>query len=487
MTIGRRLIKNLASLTIAEVAIRILGTLLTIIVARFFSVSEFGALGVALAFASYLNLFTDFGLTTFAIREISKNKSEAPRLVPAILATQGLIACLLLAILLIAIPFLPFSSQAKELTLLYGLGILPSALNVSYLFVAWERMELLALSKIAMQGGVVGLGFLIVFFYHNIAGLPLAQFISAMVASLAMLFYLRHDVLVDWRLADWSIIPTVLRQSWPFLVSALAVQIYMNSDVIFLQILTNQEIVGFYSAAYKIILLLITAGAFLNTVSFPLLASSHQSNPRLFKELLLLLSRVSGIVSLPLVVGGILLANLLVVMVYGDQYAPASGAFALLLPIIPVMFLNAAIGSALAVMGKQRKGMIAACVGAGLNILLNIILIPKYGMLGAATATLVAELAVLGVNIRYFFKAQGSAFCLRLLSGFFARNALPCGVMGGVVWLALFSTQNLLLLIPLGTVTYIVCLIIFKSVTREDLGYVRRLFRPTAIARTASA
>src|SRR5437588_5394069 len=129
----KKISKNFASLTIAEGVTRTCAILLFIYTARVLGVTSLGELAFATSVISFFTFFADFGLTTLGIREIARHKKETDSYGTNILLFQVLFALLLLTLIGLLLFFLPLGNTLKVITFYYGLGIIPLALDMSYI------------------------------------------------------------------------------------------------------------------------------------------------------------------------------------------------------------------------------------------------------------------------------------------------------------------------------------------------------------------
>lgn len=277
MTTGRRLIKNFLSLSGSDIVARLLGSILTIYIARTLGAGVFGQLSFALAFTSYFSFFSDFGLTTLGIREIAKDKRKTASYGTNILTLQLILAFILILVVSVILYFLPLSPRIKIITFLFSLSIIPGALNMAYIFQAHEKMEYVAIGKIIAQLGYVIVGFIFIYLFKDILVLPIVSLVAAFIGSGVIFYLLRKKIQFAWSRIDWQAIKNLIKKALPFVIAALAVQIYYNMDSIMLQFMKGEVVVGLYNSAYKIILLIITFGFFVAGAFFPLISNAFKN------------------------------------------------------------------------------------------------------------------------------------------------------------------------------------------------------------------
>jgi len=181
-------------------------------------------------------------------------------------------------------------------------------------------------------------------------------------------------------------------------VSSVMVTIYFYVDTLLLRPMQGEASVGYYNAAYRILAFSIMVPVLFNQVIFPILSRfsyiDYQKNPtlkRIFRRTVLYMA-VSGI---PVATALYFLATPVLTLVCGDNYARSSDCLRILSLAICSIFLTYPHISMLIASGKQMLFALIAGFSGIFNVILNLILIPKYSFEGAAWATFFTETAVL--------------------------------------------------------------------------------------------
>jgi O-antigen/teichoic acid export membrane protein len=240
--------------------------------------------------------------------------------------------------------------------------------------------------------------------------------------------------------------------------------------------------VGEYSAAYK---LLETTAFFSWAVNVAVLPSLSRLSPHTNPTVGFVYQRALKLlvaITLPVAVGGMVLAGPIVSLLYGSQYHRAAHALALLSPTI-VLFSISALTSQLFFTQERRPTVALVYAAVGLeNILLNLLLIPRFSLYGAAAGTSISELLVAGSLIVIAGKLRGRLELRRLLTGPVLASA------GAGALLALLHGSPLVG-VPLAAAAYLALLLGYERVAFPDdfsvigamLGQVRsRLAGPAA-------
>jgi O-antigen/teichoic acid export membrane protein len=168
------------------------------------------------------------------------------------------------------------------------------------------------------------------------------------------------------------------------------------------------EEVGLYTATYKLMWMVMSFLSILSTVFFPLIARASAKDSNTDSPESELYLKFLFMAALPLIAGGILLAEPLTTFIIGKEYVGSGVLFSLLLP--NVLFGGLAIyyaGMRLIALNRNREYVVAVTIGALVNVGANLIAIPLWGSVGAAITTCLSQAAVAGVAAWYGRQHRG--------------------------------------------------------------------------------
>jgi O-antigen/teichoic acid export membrane protein len=224
--------------------------------------------------------------------------------------------------------------------------------------------------------------------------------------------------------------------------------------------------VGLYNAAYKIILVLLGLGGLLQETLFPLCSRFFKESNEKLVVLLNISEKIYVTIAIPLGVGGTLLAKPLIILIYGNSYEGATLPFQILIWTVVVIFTSLTFGFTLMACDRERSYMLGVGCGALANIILNSVLIPPFGMIGAAVATLAAEIVV----IIYMVINSREIACIRV-ERYILRPVIASSVMGlAIAW----SNLHVLINIFIGMFVYIIVFLLLRGIRKEDVILFKR-------------
>lgn len=467
MSTTRRIAKNTSILSISQIISYILIFFYTIYIARFLGAEGFGTLCFALAFSGILVIFADLGLNILIVREVARDLSLANKYLGNGLLIKSLLALLSFGLIVLIIN--TFHHYPYETVLVVYFisisAILTSIFGVFFsIFQAHEKMEYQSLSQIfnniLMFSGVI----LAIKLNYTVVGFSEVFFITSFITLIFTL------VVYTWKFGypkieiDFSFWKSTLREAIPYGLSGIFVMIYYWIDSIMLSYMVGNEVVGYYNAAYRIIAIFLSFHTLFILSIFPVMASYYKSSNNVLKFAFERSFKYLLIISVPIALFTTLLANKIILLLFGPSYLPAIIALQILIWTIIFMFLNGLAGN---LMGSVNKQLVVTAItgfGAVFNITLNILLIPRYSFTGASYATLLTEFVLMPILIYVIWKNQYTD--IHPLIKDLPKIIISTLVMG--IFVFYLNNLNLFLLIPIAAVTYLGTLYLTKILDKDD-------------------
>ena len=471
----QRVVKNSVTPMAAQVLARTVDLGFAIIMLRLLGPTSYGGYAFAVVLIGYFAIVTDFGLGTLLTREVSRDHAQADRyLTNTVLLRLAL--CLVVAPPLAVVTWLFQQYSGLPLaavlaTWLFYLSLIPGSFSGAFsaLFSAHEKMEYPAVMIVltTLLRATVGIACLLVGW--GVIGLGVTSLIVTTINALAF-WALAKQALPTLRLhIELPYLRGLMGTAAPLMVNNLLNTVFFRMDVLLLQAFLGVQMVGYYHTAYKFVDAPLMISAFLTLALFPVFSRLAQDAP---ERLLEVYSRsVKGllILSLPIALGVTLLAEPLILLFFGDAYAPAIRPLQLLIWFLPLSYVNGVTQYILIAINRQRFITVAFLLGAGFNLLANLYAIPKYGMEGAAVTTVLSEIVLLVPFLwQVRLRLGGVPFSLATL-----RPLLALGIT--LAALAFLNALPLWWLAGLGIGLYLILLPILRVFDGDDKALLRRL------------
>lgn len=428
--VSSRLLRHALALAAGEGLVRCLAALAWIVLARALGTEALGALEFVVAIVAYGQIATIAGLDWSGIRRIARGEPTGPAVEEFLPLRLGAALAGLLVLFCMA-PVLPRSGLGPLLAA-YAFTLPVAALNPRWAFLAEERGIEAAAASLLGQGVFLAGVVLGVSHPEHLGRLPALSVLSE--ATTALFLAVRLGVPVGFR-RPWSRLGRPLREAVPIGLTQLVGQAIFNADVILLGYLGPLDGVGKYSAAYRVVTWLQVFPNAAFTAIFPALArheASRNGSPIPGDRRLAVQSAEWSLaLTLPVALAVFVLAEDLVRVLFGATFAGAVPALRCLVWSLPIVSYRAVFRQLLLAGGQELSNLALASGTAALNIGLNLVLIPRFGLLGAAAATIVSETALFvgaAARVRSVFGRLG-----------LARPALE-GIAAGAVALLLATS-----------------------------------------------
>ncbi len=458
----RRTVKNLLSLSIAQLISQASLFLALVYLARTLGAADLGKIAFAQAVILYFTLTTNLGLNILGVREVARDRNNIDKYVSNILGLRLVLAVVSFSLLLIFVWVINKTSEVKYLIIFFGFSLFFSALLLEWLFQGVEKMGSISISRILNRFFYVALIFLLVRNSRQILIIPWLYTGGTLIASGFLLFaYVRRfgKLRLSFDFLFWK---DMLRRALPMGAAFVMIQIYYNFDTVMLGFMKNDEVVGWYNAAYKIVLFIWAFIPIFMNVIFPLMSKYYKQSRRKLERLISSATRVMITVAFPLGLGGTFLAGPIITFFYGTEFSNGIIAFQILIWTVVVIAIRCTYEQSFLACDRGKRYLWGVMIGAGTNIVLNLFFIPYFGLKGAAVATVISEI-VFSLYMFYYFDLVSRTKIL----GFLLKPFLAASFMGLVLYY--LKDVNLLLSILIGVITYSAAIFLLKGVTWAEV------------------
>jgi O-antigen/teichoic acid export membrane protein len=397
-TIRQTVAKNTFWLFFGEISGRLLRAVLVIYAARILGVENWGVFSYTITMSAFFSIFSDFGLSALLTKKFIRNpETQEKYLSTAFFIKLGMLIFSIFLIIFIA-PFFTKIEAVKPLLLIAALILAFDGLREFSLALnrALEKMEREALVKIITNFAIVGFGIGFLLIFATARTLAIAYAIGSGIGFLAIIWILRSYFKNLFSNFSKNLLWPILTSAWPFALLGLLGTIMINTDILMLGWYKTTEEIGFYSAAQRPVqFFYIIPGLFAMAV-FPTFARLAKKDNEKFRRILERTITLILLIGTPLALGGIILGKEVILLLFGNQYLASVLAFQILLITILFNFPNALLSNAIFAYDEQKKFIGVVALGALGNVALNILLIPPYGIAGAAIATIGAQILITG-------------------------------------------------------------------------------------------
>ncbi len=387
--------KNTSWLFAEKVLRMAVGLFVGIWVARYLGPERFGLLSYAQSFVGLFATIATLGLDGIVIRELVKDESRRDELIGTAFYLKLMGAFGVLVMLAIAVNFTSNDSYANYLVFIVASATVFQSFNVVDMYFQSKVM-----SKYVVYTNIISLSvssvFKIVLILNEaplIAFAWVILFDSVILACGFMYFYVKNNSTFHLRKLVFKKITAVglLRDSWPLILSGIVISIYMKIDQVMIKEMLGSESVGLYSVAVKLSELWYFIPLAMVGSLFPAIISAKKRGEGFYlirlQKLYDLMVWMAIAIALPMT----FFSDWIIELLFGNAYLKAGSVLMIHIWTGVFVFLGLAFGKHLITENLTKKSFYRTLLGAVLNVALNYILIPLYGIQGAAIATLLGQ------------------------------------------------------------------------------------------------
>jgi len=416
-----KIMANINWLTVEKIFNMMISLFIGVWVARYLGPDKYGVMNYAVAFVALFSPLSRLGLDSIVVRNIVQNPEKKDEYLGTTLVLKFGGSVALFGLVLFLITFFKTDHPKTQLyVLIIAFGYIFKSIDTINL---WFQSQIQSKYTVFSRSGSLFLVSLLKIAFiltHS----PLTAFIWAitidtiMTAVFLFFFYQAKGFL---SLFHWKIkIPVVkdlLKDSWPLILSSIAIIIYMRIDQVMLGTMLNSSALGIYSAAVKISEKWYFIPTIISLSVFPSIINTKKKSEGKYLDRLQKLYDFFTWFSICFALLITLFSKSIILFLYGQDYSQASSVLSVHIWAGVFVFLGIASRRYLIIENATKITFFRTFSGALSNVILNVILIPIYGIMGAAYATLVSY-AISGYFSNILFKKSRKIFIMFLKSLF---------------------------------------------------------------------
>ncbi|MCR1025127.1 flippase [Cellulophaga baltica] len=386
-------------------------------VARYLGPENLGILSYAQSYVAIFLSFSTLGLNGILVRELVLNPQDKNNLVGTSFILQSLGSILLMSVLVIGIQFTKNTDLLNKIIIILGTVTFFQSFGVIKSY-----FESIVESKYIVYVSVIGMVISSVLkVYLILTEAPLIYFVyvilsDSIVIALGQIYFYKKKKL---SLKSWTFsaqkAKKLLKDSWPLILSGIIVSVYMKVDQIMIKEIMDTASVGQYSAAVRLSEAWYFIPIVISSSLFPAVVNAKKISEELYYKRLQKLYDLMVIISLSIAIPFTFLSEFLVQFLYGDAYYLSGGVLSIHIWTGIFVFLGVSRGNWILNENLQRYTSLYLGIGMLINLILNWFFIPKFGIIGAAYATLISQ-SVSVLFAPYLFKATRISFYMMIKS-----------------------------------------------------------------------
>lgn len=364
-------------------------------VSQHLGVQGYGEYNYAASIVSYISYFAAMGISTYGVREgaLHRNdKKQEEKLCSQLISINIMTTIISLVGMIVLCAWIRELAAERPYILVLSLSILFGTIGAEWINQIYEDFLFLTIRYVIMQVVSVILLFVLVKTPQDVVKYCYITVISSAGANLLNVFHVRKYVKIrfTWKMDFKNHFPHM----FIFFLSSLATVVYVNSDITMLGSICGSYEAGLYSLSskiYNIIKMLLYA---IISTAIPKITALYGSNKVEYTNLTKKTYKMLTLIVIPAGAGLAALSTDIIVILGGKSYIDASTSLMILAAAIPFAIYGAFYSSYYIIVASNEKVVLwTTVISAGANIMLNVFLIPRIGINGAAITTVIAEFA----------------------------------------------------------------------------------------------
>ncbi|NCS98916.1 flippase [Candidatus Parcubacteria bacterium] len=364
----------------------------SIYIARYLGPSNYGLFNYVISFVGLFGFLSSLGLDGVLNREIVKDHDKKDTLIGTSFYLK--LAGSVLAIITVFIVSIFTTSDTFTLILiwLFALNFIPTAFNVLEVYFNSQVLaKKVVISQITAGAISAILKLLLIYFDKGIFWLTVIYIVEATIIALLLLFnFTKIGNSIKKLKFDLKVAKSLLSDSWPLILSGVAVGIYMKIDQVMIKNMLGNEQVGLYAVAVKLSEIWYFIPGIITASVFPAIVNAYKRSEEEFNKRMSKLYFVMFWSSFLIALSTTFLAGPIVKILFGEAYLGSVAVLQIYIWSGIFVFLGVSVGKYLLTKNYIKISLLGTTLGSIINVLMNLFLIGRIGIEGAAISTFVS-------------------------------------------------------------------------------------------------
>ena len=403
----RRYFANTSWLIAEKITRLAVGLFVGVWVARYLGPEQFGTLSYAQAFVGLFGAVATLGLDGIVIKHLVKDEGNRDLFLGTAFSLKLLSAIVALVIIWFVALMTSYENNDTIIITIIASALLFQSLNViDFYFQSKVLSRYIVIVNLISQLSASFIRIALILTNAPLIAFAYVILFDAIILAVGYTYVFKHKNLSfrQWKF-NITTASELLKHSWPLALSGVVISIYMKIDQVMIKEILGKTSVGHYAAAVKISEAWYFVPVVINSSLFPAIINAKKRSRKEFHDRLKILysfmlwSAVA--ISIPTTIYSKYIINLL----YKEQFDQASTVLMIHIWAGVLVSLGVVTSSIVISNNKQKNALIATSIGAISNIILNFFMIPRFGIIGAAFATIISQI-ISGLFVPIFYKVD---------------------------------------------------------------------------------
>lgn len=468
----KTIFQNMSWLLISQIIASICGFIWTILIARYLGVSDYGILGFAISLTGILAITTDFGISTYIVRDIATDYASSPKYLGNAIPLKTLFAAGTFILTLIILIIMKSDEFIITITLLFTIEmIIKSFINLfNGYFQAFEKVKYQGIGNTILN--IILFVFILISIFTDLGlyGIVISYIMANIIALVYEYYVLNKHISKPKFEFDKEFCKTMTLLSLPFAITGILYSVYYSIDVVMLTNMIGNYATGIYNATYKLIAVLNLFYSIYIAVIFPVMSKFFKNDKKL-----LLISYEKSIkylmlVMIPLAIATMFYSLDIIQLIYGHQYDAASSVLSILIWTVCLLFISGAGNNLLNASHKEVTVTKIYAIAAAFNIILNLFMIPYFSYNGAAITTVLSDILIVALQTYVIYKLGHRVN--RKLYYDLIKIITGSIILGIALY---FLNLNMWVAIPVGIIIYLATVYLLRVFDKDDKYVIKEI------------
>lgn len=408
----QKIIANMGWLFLDKILRMGVGFIVGVWVARYLGPEQFGTINYGTAFVGIFGSIATLGLDNIVIREIVRQPDEKYSLVGTAFVLKLFASVVSFLLSVLAIHFFKSDKLVKITVVIIAAGMIFQSFDViRFWFESQVKSKYVVIAQNVAFLIAAAIKIILLVSRASLMAFVWTMLIEVLLGAIGVIFYYKFT---GERFLKWKFRVTtaklLLRDSWPLMISGLAIFIYMRSSQVMLGSLLNEREVGIYSAVLKISELWYFIPTVVLISVYPKLISLYNENEDLYTKKLIGIMRVFFWFSLAVSIFILIFSKTIVSVLYGKEYLAAAPVLSIHIFSGIIVSMGIIFSQRFILKNQQKIFLYGTIFGGAVSIVLNFLLIPRYASSGAAVAVIIAQISPIIFESIFFDRTIGAIF-----------------------------------------------------------------------------
>lgn len=468
MELTQKVAKNTSYYTIALIIQKIISFGYFSYLAVQIGAENLGKYTFALSFTTIFAVLIDLGLASVVTREVAKYKERAGEYLTAVLAVKIPLSLLTYLIVVGLINLMGNPAITRQLIYLSGIIMIIDSFTLTFysIFRGFHNLKVESLGTIVFQILVAGSGIMLVQITHDVRILILAVLFGSAFNLIYSLILLIGKLKIKLSLKpDKTLFKSLMIITIPFALAGIFTRVYGYIDSVFLHQFVSDQAVGHYSIPYKITFALQFIPLAFVAALYPAFATFFNDSKERLKQTFQKSFIYLSMIAVPITFGIASLADKVILHIYSEAYLASITPLRILIAGLPFLFINFPLGALLNACNRQTRNTVNIGIIMVINVVLNLILIPKYSVIGAAASSTFSTI------LMFLLQLYVAGKIVKMDAGYLIKQLAKVIFAGVIMYLVIIGLKDLvfyLLLIPIAAAVFFLILLATEGFTIRE-------------------